>query len=77
MLRNEFERRDHKIEIPSMSSRPDFAKLNAAIRNWTEKSAKLAGKTYTNDVENINNRKPSIVFGPPCSGRVHNKAHVL
>ena len=46
MLRNEFERRDHKIEIPSMSSRPDFAKLNAAIRNWTEKSAKLAGKTY-------------------------------
>ena len=47
MLRNEFERRDHKIEIPSMSSRPDFAKLNAAIRNWTEKSAKLAGKTYS------------------------------
>ena len=49
MLRNEFEQRDHKIEIPSMSSRPDFAKLNAAIRNWTEKSAKLAGKTYINN----------------------------
>ena len=41
MLRNEFERRDHKIEIPSMSSRPDFAKLNAAIRNWTEKKREV------------------------------------